>query len=389
MEKEAGFLAIDKGNVTRMVQTMDKQERKPIKIALLGMDERSVIRMATIFKVVFKERCEVASGEQADLAIVDLDGKTDAWASFRQQFPNLSAIVLSESASTAEGAVYISKPAKLSLLWESILRLVIGLPSPAEFAARYERASTEVESDTTASSVSNTAQSTTPKPTQSTDAQVDTANNFNPDDYLLGHLLTCLKECIGRECSISVQCGKDQQLVIFPHNGQVLCSLDNDQFEQLSAARSNKKFTLEINHDTASSEAAAYKADGLQFIPIDYLLWDLAQRTACGRVPVGTDLSRLFYLRCWPNFSRLPPTPHGMRIASLWVGEPRTLDDVAMSLGIEKAEIYSFYSAAVATGLAGPAKRQVDGLIEPRSATKKNVAKRDVHNAILRHIGKH
>jgi len=182
--------------------------------------------------------------------------------------------------------------------------------------------------------------------------------------------------------------------VIFPHSDQVLCRLDNAQLEQLSAARNNKKFTLEINHDTESSEVAAYKVDGVPFISIDYLLWDLAQCTARGRVPVGTDLSRLFYLRCWPNFPRLPPIPHGMRIASLWVGEPRTLDDIAMSLDIEKAEVYSFYSAAVATGLAGPAKRQVDGLIEPRSvtdsvtgsATKRNVAKHDIRDAILRHI---
>lgn len=58
----------------------------------------------------------------------------------------------------------------------------------------------------------------------------------------------------------------------------------------------------------------------------------------------------------------MPLISHGMRIASLWVGEPRTLDDIAMSLDIEKAEVYSFYSAAVATSLAGPAKRQVDGL---------------------------
>ena len=370
---------------------MDKQERKPIKIALLGMDERSVTRMATIFKVVFKERCEVASGEQADLAIVDLDGKTEAWVSFRQQFPKLSAIVLSESPSTAEGAVYISKPAKLGLLWDSILRLVIGLPSPVEFAARYERASTEVENDTAVGSVSNAAQSTTLKPEQSTDAQVDTAHSFDPDDYLLGHLLACLKECAGHECNISVQYGKGQKIVIFPHEGQALCDLSNDQLEQLSAAKSNERFTLEINHDAGnSSEAAVCKTNGRQFISIDYLLWDLAQRTARGRVPVGTDLSRLFYLRCWPNFPRLPPIPHGMRIASLWVGEPRTLDDIAMSLDIEKAEVYSFYSAAVATGLAGPAKRQVDGLIEPRSVTgsvtKRNVAKRDIRDAILRHI---
>ncbi len=244
-----------------------------------------------------------------------------------------------------------------------------------------------MENDTVVSSASNAAQSTISEPGQSMDAQADTAHSFDPDDYLLGHLLACLKECAGRKCSISVQCGKGQQIVIFPHDGQVLCDLSNDQLEQLSAVKNNEKFTLEITHDAANSnEAAVYKTNGRRFISIDYLLWDLAQRTARGRAPVGIDLSGLFYLRCWPNFPRLPQTPHGMRIASLWVGEPRSLDDIAVSLGVKKAEVYSFYSAAVAVGLAGLAKRQVDGLIEPRSAIKKNVVKRNVHNAILRHI---
>jgi len=375
-------LATHKGKVTGMVQTMNKQERKPIQVALLGMDERSVTRMATIFKVVYKERCEVATGEQADLAIVDLDGETGVWESFRQKFPNLSAIVLSESPSTAEGAVYLSKPAKLGLLWESILRLVIGLPSPDEFAVKHERTSAVMESDTTANGVHSTLQDTPSNAVPPVNAPADTVKNFNPEDYFLGHLLACLKECSGRECSINVRCGKDQQLVLFPHEGRALSGLSSEQLEQLSEAGSSDEFTFEINN----SDAATCEADGLSFISIDYLLWDLSQRTARGRLPAGTDSCKLFYLRCWPNFPRLPQTPHGMRIASLWVGEPRTLDDIATSLGIEEAEVYSFYSAAAATGLAGPAKRQVDGLIEPRSAIKKDVLKRDVRNAILRHL---
>jgi len=368
---------------------MNKQERKPIKIALLGMDERSVTRMETIFKVVYKNRCEVAAGEQADLAIVDLDGEADVWASFRQQFPNLVAIVLSEAPSTAEGAVYIGKPTKLDLLWESILRLVIGLPSLAEFPVNHEQVSTVPEIDTAANSANNIAQNMTPNPVQSMDTQADVANSFDPNDYFLGRLLACLKECDGRECSISVRCEKDPQLILFPHEGRVLNGLSNGQLERLSEAKDTAEFTFEINNDVTNSTGSSIgNTDELQFISIDYLIWDLAWRTARGRVPIGTDLSRLFYLRCWPNFSRLPQISHGMRITSLWVDEPRTLDGIATSLEIEKAEVYSFYSAAVATDLAGTANRQADGLIESsRSAIKKGVLMSGVHNAILRHIG--
>jgi len=368
---------------------MSKWEQKPIKIALFSMDERSAIRMATLFKVVYKERCEVVDGEQAGLAIVDLDGDAKAWVSFRQKFPKLPAIVLSESPSTAEGAVYISKPAKLDLLWESILRLVIGLPSPDRFVVKHECTPAVVTTnDIAIDDVSNTAQGTPPEPVQPTDALADTGNSFNPGDYLLGHLLACLEECVGRECSISVRCEENQQFVLFPREGRALSDLGDIQFERLSKPGSNKAFTFEINStDEDNGEVSKCDEGELHDISLDYLLWGLAQWTARGRVPVGTDPGKLFYLRRWPNFSRLPQTSHGMRIAALWVGEPRSLDDIATSLGINKTEVYSFYSSAVAIGLAGLAKRQVDGLIEPRSVIKKDIVKRNVRNAILRHIG--
>jgi hypothetical protein len=118
------------------------------------------------------------------------------------------------------------------------------------------------------------------------------------------------------------------------------------------------------------------------------LIWDLALRTSRGRVPEGTDLSVAHYLQSWPNFTRLPRTPQGMRIASLWVENPRTLDDIALNLGIEQADVYSFYSAATAIGLSGPAKRQVDKLIAPRNVTNKEISAKSLLSSILRHISK-
>lgn len=390
--------------------TINKLEQAPIKIALLGMDERSVARMATIFKVVFKNRCAVAPEEKASLAIVDLDGDAEAWRSFQQQFPDMPAIVMSASASSVEGAIYISKPAKLDLLWKSISRLVAGLSSSdaiAKDAEIPEDVSTPEKNDNTASAINITDVSpdTDPQVALPENMPEETTNNFQPDNYLLGRILATLKESVGRQCSIHVQCWEDRQLILLPDQRQVFTDLTDSQLLDLSIATANREHGVEITSicgtgtDETNSlwvrafsrllgkgELPAVETDGLQSMPLDYFLWDLALRTARGRVPEGTDLNKPLYLQCWPNFPRLPNMPNGMRIAALWVGEPRTLDDIATSLGIDVAEVYSFYSAVFAVGLAGPANRHVDELVAPRAVNKGGL-QRDFADAILRHFG--
>lgn len=399
--------------IVKVMNSMDRQARTPIKIALIGMDERSQTRMSTIFKIVYKGRCEAIEDKDANLAIVDLDGQTDVWEIFQKQYPNLPSIVMSESPTAVEGAIYIAKPAKLDLLWESILRLVTGLPSPDELFQKSDSIAeipTTIARDSPRSppdiSTSNdklvdavsgipnvadaelNAASTDSRSVQQMDEEDATTTFFNPDDYLLGRILSSLKECTGRECSIHVQCSKDHQLILIPGQGIALTDLTDSQFDNMGMATLTNEFTIETRSigDSENNESSVCDKEGLRSTSIDYLLWDLAQRTARGRVPIGTPLSKPLYLQCWPNFPRLPHTPQAMRIASMWVGEPRTLNDIARSLGIDQVEVYSFYSAAFAIGLAGTANRQSDDLITPRSIIKKDVMKRELRNAILRHV---
>jgi hypothetical protein len=213
---------------------------------------------------------------------------------------------------------------------------------------------------------------------------------YNPDEYLLGHIVSSLKEHTEKECAIHVQCWSDRRLILLPDQGRVFTDLTDSQLKNLGVATLNKEFVVEINSvcGTGKGQLPTSETDGLKSLSINHLIWDLALRTSRGRVPKGTDLSKPHYLQCWPNFPRLPRTPHGMRIASLWVENPRTPDDIAVSLGIERADVYSFYSAATAIGLAGPAKRDVDKLIAPKDVTKKEPTTRGLLASIMRHISK-
>ena len=380
----------------------------PIKVALVGMDERSTARMATIFKIVFKGRCEFAQGDDANLGIIDLDGEANIWEKFLRLHPSLPAIVMSETPTELEGATYVAKPAKLNLLWDSIFNLVIGLPPISEITDKTDVAeSSSADDKSVIPTKSSTGQLGVSAAASAMDGQIEATNTdsksvhlrvvrdeselyYNPDDYLLGHILSSLKEAFGQQCVIQVQCWRDRRLILLPDQNRAYTDLTDSQLKNLGVATINEEFRVDINSvcGAGKEELPASETDGLQSMSIDYLIWDLALRTARGRVPEETFLSQPQYLRCWPNFPRLPRTPHGMRIVSLWVENPRTLDDIAQSLGIDRADVYSFYSAAVSVGLTGPAMRQVDSLIAPKEVAKDEPLRRGLLASILRHISK-
>ena len=380
---------------------MESAAHAPVKIFLAGMDERSTARMSAIFKFVYKGRCVVTCKADAMLGILDLDGGPDVWNAFRRQYPTLPAIILSDSPVTLEDAIHVAKPARLDVLWDAIVSRMTGLPVRVETVA--DGAFTAV----TPTSARTARASGTGSAADAMDSRLETAGAgaktirrggakseaslcYNPDDYLLGRLLSALKDSTNTQYAIHVLCGEERRLVLFPGSGKAYTNLTDSQLRNFSVVTLSGKFTIAVNRIRVDDKNGLSSTElaGLHSRSIEHLVWDLALRTARGRVPEGTDLSRPLYLRYWPNFPRLPHTPHGMRIASLWVDNPRTLNGIAASLGIERADVYSFYSAAAAIGLAGRAKRQSDNLIAPREVSKEAAYKRGLLASILRRIGK-
>ena len=387
---------------------MEAKTRVPIKVTLVGMDERSTARMATIFNVVYKGRCESTQEDDAILGIIDLDNEDNAWDKFQQLHPGLPAIVMSETPREIDGASYVAKPAKLDQLWDAIFKLVAGLPPEIEIADKSDSKQSPAASiNSRAATGSGAKKSGVSTAASAMDKQFKTTNTgskimqgksvleetslyYDPSDYLLGRILSAIKESAGRQCAIHVRCWIDRRLILLPDKGQAFTDLTDSQLKNLGVATHSEEFAVEINSvcGAGKDELTASEIKDLRSISIDYLLWDLTLRTARGRVPKGTDLSVPKYLRCWPNFPRLPRTPEGMRIAALWVENPRPLDDIAKNLGIQRADVYSFYSAATSIGLAGPAKRQVDNLIAPRNVEEGAPSRRGLLASILRHLNK-
>jgi len=384
---------------------MNTQGQTPIKVAIIGMDDRSTSRMNTIFKVIYKGRCEFARLEEATLSIVDIDGDAEIWQKFREQNPSLPAIVMSSTPTVIEGVAFISKPANLELLWTSIFNLAVNLPPPVskpeqipscDIATTTNNIGKENISSTGLSQAAGsmnskmTGSGTGPKTVHKNKSSVDDDIFYDAGEYLLGKILASLKKNEKKQCLLNVDCWKGRRLILNTSENQAYTDLTDSQLKNLGVATINEEFTIDIKAKcgTGKQSLELNECDGLRVTSIDYFIWDLALRTARGRVPKGTDLTSPLYLQRWPNLTRLPNTPNAMRIAALWVGNPRTLDDIADHLAIGKYDVYSFFSAALSIGLAGSAKRQVDSLIAPRKIQDSNTSKRGLFSSILRHLKK-
>lgn len=372
----------------------------PIGVALFGMDERCTARMTTIFKMVYKGRCEHVDGKAARLGIVDLDTDTNAWDNFREQYPDLPAIVMSEKNNEIKDALYVSKPAKLDVLWDSIFNLVTGLPRVTEINKDNVVSITETNAATSSAAVKKAAVSSaaglmntkienvdsTRKTVQKTGPRDVSDIFFNPADYLLGRMVTSIRENAESDCVIDVKCWRDRKLILVPKQNKAYTDLKDNQLKNLGVATFSDEFRVDIS--TEQRNVSESEIQGLQSMSLDYLVWDLALRTSRGRLPEGTQASSIHYLKCWPNFPRLPNTPNGMRIAALWAGSPRSLDDIAINLDISREDVYSFYCAAAMTNIAGNAARKVDNLVAPDTVQKKEITRRGLLSSILRQISK-
>lgn len=97
----------------------------------------------------------------------------------------------------------------------------------------------------------------------------------------------------------------------------------------------------------------------------DALLWKSACWASKGRYPKQVDFKMPFYLKTWPNFTRLLVTPHAFGITALLIGGARTMVNIAETLKIQQQYVFIFISSAHAIGLVGQATRTSDILVEP------------------------
>lgn len=345
-----------------------------IVVVIKGLGDRAGKRLQSFLFEIADDLCDVtAADEMADAAIIDTDGGFDLPA-YRKANPQLPVMVLAHTRPNDRGVIWIPKPIMEAALIEALNWVRIALKNADHPAAAQEPV--EIKAPGEAPRVAG-------KPA----AKEVRFQFFNAEHSLLAVLQRARQQAEQQQLPVRCQVGNDGYLVILPQQNEIFASVPNNRIlgwcEQEGIGRDLAVDSL----DEASARQLIAAADrpGAQQ-PLLPFLWRLGIWTGRGRLPAGLDLTHRYYLRGWPNLTRLLEIPHAFAIAALWVREPMTLDFVVETLRINAADMANFYLAASAVGLAGPALREVDYLLANRAGEEQQNS-RVIH--VMRNIGRH
>ncbi len=367
--------------------------KRPVKVALHAMDERSVRTMTMYLQGPCKGVAMVVDDASADCDIYDGDNihAKKLLADRLNSSSTRQVIVLSLNSVKLNNVIVVKKPVKSEDM----------LGALAEVKARLERDAKQEEDLQPTAIVTPLKKLEENKPIlkhfrinsgeqskiskHQTAMQINEASfnayigslpgldvndpaqffkaSYNPNEYFQGYIQSAIKTCQKRDEILQLSTNW-RQLILFPHNHELWLDADDKQLRAFAGVKIEKTIGSKMLLTPCKYDPAALANASDKFHTIETFVWKLACWTSKGRYPNTLDIEHPVYLKNWPNFTRLLITPHAMRIAALMVHEPRTLSDVARILNIKPQYVFVFISAACAIGLVGQARREADVLVK-------------------------
>ena len=398
---------------------MDQQSR-PIQVAAVGMDERMRNALRLYFKVPCNNLCVLVEEDSAEIGIIDLDAYRGQKIcdEYRNRHPDQPVILLSLHDTEVEDGVFLRKPLNakhlISALIEAKQRLQPRIEQPAQVAESKPAASVPTKireqgrdhppegvveerkrkrekaaapathhaamclGEQNAKVLISTVPDIDPE-----DPQLLAKAQYDPNEFLQGHIYCARKIADDRNRCVRLDTSRGS-IYLFPDGHGAKLRINETRLRTLSIVpvieNSLSVSVLEIGYTLGQD-------DDSSIIDRDALLWKTALWASRGRVPAGTSLDTPVFLKRWPNMTRLLLFPHALRIAALWVDQPRSLLDTAETLNIPQRHVFGFYSAAHALGLAATSQRAVDTLIEPAPLQKNS--RRGLFGSIVNRLREH
>lgn len=375
---------------------MSENNKKPLTVALHGMDDRSCKIMMMFLQGPCRGAAMVIDDDEADVDI--FDGDTPASKKLLSQHLEAErqkpTIVLSLHDFQYEGVLQIRKPVKtdamLSALNEAKILLANFAKKKGQKQAVLATVEAEEEEETESetqllktyvidqderkkTSKHQTAMRFDEKGFQAyigslSDIDVNDPAQFanasyDPKDYFQGYIQSAFMVCRAKGQIMQLQSGW-KPIMIFPHTHEIWLDADDPQLRAFAGIKLNPSSASKMSISPVNAQTMGLGGSLDKFQSMDAFLWKLACWTSKGRYPHLIDYSQPVYLKSWPNFTRLLITPHALRIAALLIQGPRTLTNVARVLDIKPQYVFVFASAAYALGLMGQAKREADNLVQ-------------------------
>ncbi|MEN8166363.1 MAG: hypothetical protein ABFR65_02675 [Pseudomonadota bacterium] len=392
---------------------------RPIRVAVIGMDERMINALRLFFQGPCKNRCVLVEEGSAEIGIIDLDAfhGQQICEEYRKRHPDQPIILLSLHETKVENGIFLRKPLKAQGLISALSKTKRYLLPRPELPTQVAEAQTIASTPTKTQEqridhpperavadrkrkreeavVPSTHHAAMYLEEQDSKLLVGTAPDIDPDDpqqltnaqyepnaFLHSHISRACVTADDRNRCVRIQAPRGS-IYLLPDGHSAFLKFSDSQLRTLSAVpiveRSLSVSVLEAGYTLEQD-------DDSSLINRDTLLWKTTLWASRGRVPVGTRLDIPVYIRRWPNLTRLLLFPNALRIAALWASHPYTLQTTARILAIPQRHVFGFYSAAHALGLASTSQRAVDTLFEPAPLQKNR--RHSLFGRILNHLRK-
>jgi len=375
------------------------QQSRPIRVALVGFDDRMRNALRLFFSGPCKNSCVMVEEESAEIGIIDLDAYRgdELCNEYRQRHPNHPLIMISLHQRQIDNAILLRKPLNTGDLVSALADVkrkieAQAVEQEAENAEQVKAPVTDMgqniqEIDPDTSHVERKKNFTLSPQThqaamylgdQGTKTIIGTAPDidpddpkqlenarYNPDDFLQSHLQRACQTADSLNSCLQIDTVRGS-IYVLPGNQAVLLNVSDKHLRTLSVIPIDSSSISSRAIDNGSLRNLESAADTIR-VKRESLIWKSALWASRGRVPVGTDLHAPVFMSHWPNLTRLLLFPHAIRIAALWIDQPYSLIDTANTLSIPQRSVFGFFSAAKALGLASTSQRSVDTLVEASS----------------------
>lgn len=370
-----------------------------LKVCTLGMNDRAQESLRFLFRRQMADRCILADGDSAHVAVVDIDTHSSATllSEHRRRHPERPLVVLSLNGSVADipNAILVRKPIHvhsfiqaLQYLHDAVFRPGSWVPTPpasarmpapqietaatalvaptprARPAAEPDRAATHMEARRNHHFIGSMPDG------DLTDATARARAAYVPGEFLQGFVQLALARGIDAVAVVRLSGPAFDPITIYPFARRIV--FGGSSRTLYAAARlplKAREVRCELLRGTGHTPPDDQPGE-----PYDPVLWKLALYASRGRVPAGTPFDAPVKLRRWPNLTRLVAPPHAARIAGLWSRHPCSLAETARLLEIPQRFVFAFYSASNALDLVSlPPARELPAPTPPPASEKRGI----------------
>jgi hypothetical protein len=356
-----------------------------MKICLMEMDDRTKQSMVLVLSHRADDDIVMTDVDTADIAVLDLDHENapQAYQAIHARFPALRAIGLTaRPEQTLDGLLVLRKPVSANRLLEAIQQLggheTIGSKVSAAGAAAALRMRT----------------GSTRRRTETQAAATQGKQGFDPAAYLLGTLVDAAAESARRDQVAVISFYGDRVILVDSKAGVVHTNLSTAQMRAFALSTVEGEVAADLGTTVGlqrprveyvlRAQADSHYGGKTFSVPQEAFMWSLGAMTSRGRLPDDVKADDRVYLRRWPSMTRLSYSDNDMRIVAYWVRQATSLQEIALALGVPEQDVFNVYTAAHAAGLAGKARRELDGIWEAPAVAEHS--ERGVFSSIMRRL---